>query len=60
MEVDGYCSSSNVWFLEGPSGIPSKKIHVLLSGEMHEFAITMHCRKADYDYVIGKIRFLNS
>ena len=59
MKNDGYCDSSNLWFLSQQNGIPSKNIHVVFSGNINEFAITVHCKKADYDYVIGKIRSIN-
>lgn len=60
IKKDGYCDSSNFWMLKQENGIPSKDIHVLLSGAANEFAITQHCKKADYDYVIGKIRALSA
>lgn len=57
-ERKGYCESSNVWFLPKDGG-PIRNLHVLLGGELHEFAITVHCHKHEYDYVLAKIREFN-
>ncbi|MCG8036149.1 MAG: hypothetical protein JAZ19_03855 [Candidatus Thiodiazotropha taylori] len=60
IEHEAYCDSSNIWFRTQDDGVPSKNIHVLLSGERNEFAVTSHCIKSDYEYVLSTIRKLNS
>lgn len=56
-----FCESNNIFFIPQESlGIPTKEIHVLISGEINEFAITANCEKADYDYVLNEIRKLNT
>lgn len=59
MEYDAYCDASNIWFKQQENGIPSKDIHVLLPSARNEFAVTAHCARADYEYVLKKIRELN-
>ncbi len=59
IDHDAFCDSSNIWFKKQESGVPTKDIHVLLSGESNEFALTIHCAKEDYEYVLSKIRELN-
>jgi hypothetical protein len=63
LKYDAYCDSSNVWWLKGnaPKNIaslvvPSKDVHVFLSGAPHEFALTAKCSKQDYEYVLDQIR----
>lgn len=55
-----YCEHTNIWFLktEGQE-CPSKDIHVLLSGEVHEFAVTSKCSPDDYEYVLSTISEFN-
>jgi hypothetical protein len=56
---DGSCESSNIWFV-ARDGLPlARDVHILLSGETNEFAITQHCTKDDYEYVLGQILSLN-
>jgi hypothetical protein len=54
-----YCDRHNLWWLTQRSGIPSKDVHVLLSGEENEFAVTMQCVREDYEYVLAELRRLN-
>lgn len=51
-----YCDTNNIFFkrVEGHA-TPSKEIHVLMSGEGNEFAITTYCKDEDYNYVLRKI-----
>lgn len=60
IDHDAYCESSNIWFRPQKDGIPTKDIHVLLSGEINEFAVTAYCSKTNYEYVLSTIRELNS
>lgn len=59
MRHDAVCDATNIWFL-AKDPAPSRDIHVLLSGQVNEFAITAHCIPADYEYVLGQLRTLNS
>ncbi len=59
LDNDGYCDTTNIWFIGQSNGIPSKRVHTLISGELNEFAVPAHCKKQDYDYVLGKIRSYN-
>lgn len=56
---DAFCDGSNIWF-KAQDPEPSKDIHVLLSGELNEFAVTANCTENDYGYVLKKLRALNS
>ncbi|MDO8459411.1 MAG: hypothetical protein Q7T07_21110 [Burkholderiaceae bacterium] len=57
--MDGKCESYNLWFSKAHT--PSKRdVHVLLSGEVNEFAINAHCTQSDYEYVIAELRSLNA
>jgi hypothetical protein len=53
---DIYCDTNNIFFksVEG-CATPSKEVHVLMSGEGNEFAITTYCKDEDYNYVLRKI-----
>jgi hypothetical protein len=56
LDGDAYCSSNNIFFktIENAS-TPSKEIHVLMSGEINEYAITVYCKKYDYNYVLNEL-----
>ncbi len=55
LEHDAYCDGSNIWWLPN-SGVPSTDLHVLLSGLINEFAVTMKCSKEDYEYALSQLR----
>lgn len=55
----GQVSRANVYFLI-PDTDPQREVHVLLSGEFHEFAVPASCSAGDYQYVCAKIRYFNS
>ncbi|MDX1723929.1 MAG: hypothetical protein R3355_12600 [Pseudomonas sp.] len=57
MAEKGFVTGSNIWFIM-PSDA-SRQIHVYLSGERNEFAITATCTPGEYSYVIEKILSLN-
>lgn len=58
---DGYCDTQNIYFLpNGNPPMPSKKIHVIVGGALHEFAIPANCSHIDYEYVLGQLRTLNA
>ncbi len=58
---EAHCEAHNIWFkvINGES-IPSKEVHVLLSGELNEFAITPHSSEENYEYVINQLKRLNN
>ena len=60
MKHEAYCDSSNIFFHPQDGGIPSKEIHVLMRGMDNEFALTVHCPKVDYEYVLRQIEALNT
>lgn len=60
MKHKAYCDGSNVWFVAKESGSPSTDVHVRLSGEVNEFAVTAYCKPTDYEYVLAQLRTLNS
>lgn len=59
VDHEGYCDENNIYFLANEDNKPSTNIHVLLSGLGHEFAITKHCLRDDYEFVLNKIRSFN-
>ena len=50
-----YCDSANIWFLP-VENVFEREVHVLLSGQDNEFAITANCTKTEYDYVLNELR----
>lgn len=58
LDEEGYCEGSNFFFTKNNE--LSKDIHVLLTGEANEFAITADCSEGDYEYVLNQIRTINS
>lgn len=53
----GFVTGSNIWFILPDD--TERQIHVMLSGELNEFAINAACTPREYSYVIGKILSLN-
>lgn len=49
------CTSSNIFFLATDDEKRAKDIHVLLSGETNEFALTAAATAEDYEYVFSEI-----
>lgn len=58
MAEDGQCEGLNFFFRAAPPKVP-KEVHVLLSGELNEFAIPANCTAEDYQYVLDQLRLLN-
>lgn len=55
--ADSRCEASNIYFIKGPpEGTPSKDIHVILAGQLNEFALTANCNERDYNYVFNEIK----
>jgi hypothetical protein len=58
LDHGAYCDSENIWWL--PRGrVTEREIHMLLSGENNEFAITGACTRTEYEYVLNELRILN-
>jgi hypothetical protein len=55
---EGHVTGSNI-YVKIPDTEPPREIHVLLSGEVNEFAVPVSCSTGDYMYVRGKILSLN-
>lgn len=59
LEQDGFVTGANV-YLEIPNALKKQELHVLLSGEVNEFAIPVACTPEEYAYVLGKILSINN
>ncbi|GLO54757.1 hypothetical protein PPUJ20066_07930 [Pseudomonas putida] len=53
----GYVTGSNIWFIMPDD--KDRQVHVILNGEVNEFAVPAACTPRDYSYVRGKILSLN-
>jgi len=60
LKGDALLDKSNVFWIRGANGTPSRDIHVLLDGEINQFVVTATCLKADYEYVFDEINKANS
>jgi hypothetical protein len=59
---DTVCDKSNMWWLKSPEefgGVPSRSIHVVITGTTNEFGIPAQCSKEDYEYVLAQIKKSN-
>ena len=58
---NAYYDSHNIWFkiINGSDQDKQREIHVLLSGDINEFAITAHCSSQEYEYVYDQLRNFN-
>jgi hypothetical protein len=56
---DAHCDASNIWFKAGPGSVPARDLHVLLAGDVNEFAITARCSETDFEYALSELRSLN-
>lgn len=55
---EGHVTGTNI-YVKIPDAEPQREIHILLSGEVNEFAVPIWCSSGDYAYVRGKILTLN-
>ena len=56
---DGHVTGANVYAkIHGTD--PVREIHLLLSGDINEFAVPVACSAEDYSYVRGKVISLNT
>lgn len=58
LENEGQITGTNI-YLKIPGTDPVREIHLLVSGEVNEFAVPVSCSSGDYDYVLRKILTLN-
>lgn len=56
---DGHVTGTNV-YAKLPGTNPQRELHLLLSGDVNEFAVPVACSGGDYSYVRGKVIALNS
>lgn len=57
---DVSCETNNIFFKTiNNQAIPSREIHVLMSGEINEFTITAYCKDSDYEYIFKNILKFN-
>ena len=56
---DGHVTGANV-YAKIPNTEPQREIHVLLRGEVNEFAVPVACSAGEYSYVRGKVIALNT
>ncbi|MNZ95780.1 hypothetical protein D3C78_1149480 [compost metagenome] len=56
---DGHVTGANV-YAKIPGTDPQREIHLLLSGDVNEFAVPVACSAGEYSYVRGKVISLNS
>lgn len=55
-----HCDSNNLFFSQREGyDTPSREVHVLMTGEYNEFAITTHCKSEDYKYVLQRVLEFN-
>lgn len=55
---DGHVTGTNV-YVKIPGKDAKREIHLLISGEVNEFAIPVACSAGEYSYVRGKVIALN-
>lgn len=55
---DGHVTGANV-YAKIPGTDPQREIHLLLNGDINEFAIPVACSPGEYSYVRGKVISLN-
>lgn len=55
---DGHVTGTNV-YVKIPNTDPQREIHLLISGDVNEFAIPVACSAEEYSYVRGKVIALN-
>lgn len=49
----------NVWWLKQPKGRPTQDVHVLMGGQLNEFAVTQQATRADYEHVFAEVSSFN-
>lgn len=57
--LDGHVTGTNV-FVRIPNMTPEREVHLLISGDLNEFAVPAACSEGEYAYVRGKVVSLNS
>ncbi|WP_306565209.1 hypothetical protein [Aquabacterium sp.] len=58
LQGDGHITGANI-YVKIPETEPAREVHILVSGEVNEFAVPVTCSAEDYEYVRRKILTLN-
>jgi hypothetical protein len=56
---DTYHNALNIYWLKQEKKRPKEDMHVLLSGQVNEFAVTHRCSRGDYEHVLGQVLKFN-
>lgn len=56
---DSYVRYGNHYWMPQDDGVPSKELHILMTGEVNEFAYTQRCLPEDYQYGLARILEFN-
>ena len=59
LEDNAYCEGNNIFFKSTKNNSLEKEIHVLMSGEINEYSLPVHCTKEEYNYVLESILKFN-
>jgi len=51
----GHCDEFNIWWIAQKNALPTKDIHMIISGEPQEFRITSSCTKEDFEYTFDSL-----
>ena len=55
---DGHIVGANL-YVKIPDTDPAREVHLLISGDVNEFAVPVSCSAGDYEHVRRKILALN-
>lgn len=55
---DGHIIGANI-YVKIPDTDPAREVHLLVSGDLNEFAVPISCSAGDYEHVRGKVLSLN-
>jgi len=58
LDGDGHIIGANL-YVKIPDTDPAREVHLLISGDVNEFAVPVSCSARDYEHVRGKILALN-
>lgn len=56
---DGAYDRSDVFWLKGTDGAPSRELHTIFDGAVNQFTVTMSCSRTDFEWVLSEIRRFN-
>lgn len=58
LESDGHVTGANI-YMKIPHTNPQREVHILVTGDLNEFAVPVSCSSSDYEHVRGKILAFN-